>query len=363
MKHTELRISREKLLHNFNYYKSKLLPSTKLLIMVKANGYGLGDIEIARLVQEFGADYLGVAYISEGIKLRNAGIKMPIIIFTAGVDNFDKLIEYNLEPSIINKESFKSMATAVKKAKIKEYPIHIKLDSGMQRVGFDSSTIKELQELIPDNHNLKIKSIFSHLAAADESKHDNFTGEQIKLFSKMSSEITNLLDYVPMKHILNSAGIERFTYAQMDMVRLGIGLYGTSCIENPEIKTVASYVTPVIYTKEVKAGSVGYGRHGKIDNNVKKTATVPVGYADGINRHLGRGNIKFYVNGKAVPTIGNICMDAFMLDITNTDVKIGDEVTIFGENPRPEVLAKQLDTITYEIFTSVSSRVERVVTK
>ncbi len=331
--------------------------------MVKANGYGLGDIEIARLVQEFGADYLGVAYISEGIKLREAGIEGPIIIFTPGVDNFEQLIEYNLEPGIINKEAFEAISTAVQNTNLKEYPIHIKLDTGMQRVGFDTSSLKDLKRLVMSKQNLKIGSIFSHLAAADEPKHDSFTREQIESFCKMSYEITSLLDYVPMRHILNSPGIERFTYAQMDMVRLGIGLYGTSCLGDPKVRPVASYVTPVIYVKEVKEGSVGYGRHGKVDSKVKKIATVPVGYADGVDRHLGRGNIKFYVNDIAVPTIGNICMDTFMIDITDTNVKIGDQVTLFGEKPHPSVLAKELDTITYEIFTSVSSRVKRVVTE
>lgn len=361
MKHTELRISKQKLHHNFNYFKSKLLPSTKLLIMVKANGYGLGDVEIAHLVTEFGADYIGVAYISEGIKLRKAGIALPIIIFTPGVDSFNQLIEYNLEPSIINIESFESMVSAVKDANIKEYPIHLKLDTGMQRVGFDSSALKQLKKRLSKNHNLKVLSLFSHLAAADEPKHDSFTREQIELFCKMSYEITTLLGYTPMRHILNSPGIERFTYAQMDMVRLGIGLYGTSCLDVANLKTVASYVTPIIHIKKVKGGTVGYGRHGKVDENGKIIATVPLGYADGVNRHLGRGNIKFYVNGKAVPTIGNICMDTLMLDVTGIDVKIGDEVTIFGENPHPSILAKQLDTITYEVFTSISTRVEKIV--
>lgn len=361
MKHTELRISKSKLHYNFNYFKSKLLPNTKLLIMVKANGYGLGDVEIAQLVKEFGADYLGVAYISEGIKLRKAGIDLPIIIFTPGVDSFEQLIEYNLEPSIINQESFESMALTVKNAGINEYPVHLKLDTGMQRVGFDSTALKQLKKLIKGNNNLQIKSLFSHLAAADEPKHDSFTREQIELFCKMSYEITSLLSYVPMRHILNSPGIERYAYAQMDMARLGIGLYGTSCLENTGLKTVASYVSPVIYIKEVTGGSIGYGRHGIVDDKVKKIATVPLGYADGVDRYLGRGRIKFYVNGSAVPTIGNICMDTFMLDITGVDVKIGDEVTIFGETPDPAILAKLLDTITYEIFTSVSTRVEKVV--
>lgn len=361
MKHSQVRISRTKLRHNYNFFKSKLLPSTKLLVLVKANGYGFGDIEIASLTEEFGVDYIGVAYICEGIKLRKAGIKTPILILTPGVDNYEKLIEYNLEPSIINKESFEAMALAVEKANLKEYPIHIKLETGMQRVGFTSSTLNELKHSIEENNKLKINSIFSHLAAADEEKHDEFTREQIELYNKMSSEICSWLDYKPMRHILNSAGIERFTYAQMDMVRLGIGLYGTSCLDSSKLKPIASFVAPIIYIKEVEGGSVGYGRRGIVDSNVKKIATVPAGYADGVDRHLGRGNIKFLVNNTQVPTIGNICMDTFMLDVTNVNVKIGDVVTIFGENPHPAILAKTLDTITYEIFTSISTRVERVI--
>ncbi len=363
MKHTQFRISKSKLLHNFNYYKSKLLPSTKILILVKANGYGLGDIQMASLAQEFGADYLGVAFIAEGITLREAGITLPIIVFTPGVDRYDQLIEYNLEPSIINKETFDSMVATVKKANLKEYPVHIKLDTGMQRVGFDSSDMKQLKTLITANHNLKIKSLFSHLATADDSNQDDFTREQIELFCKMSYEITSLLDYVPMRHILNSPGVDRFTYAQMDMVRIGMGLYGASCLKDAPLKNVASYVSPIIFVKEVKGGSVGYGRRGVVDSTVKKIATVPVGYADGVDRHLGKGKMKFYVNGVAVPTIGDICMDTLMLDITGTDIKIGDEVTLFGENPHPAELANELGTIIYEIFTSVSSRIDRVITE
>lgn len=363
MKHSQVRISRAKLDYNFNFFKSKLHSSTKLLVLVKANGYGLGDVEIATLAEELGANYIGVAYICEGIKLRKAGIKIPIIILTPGVDDFEKLIEYNLEPSIINKESVETMHLAAKKANVKKFPIHIKLDTGMQRVGFTPERLEGLKKSLESNNYLEIKSLFSHLAAADEPKHDSFTRGQIELFNKMSTEICSWLDYKPMKHILNSAGIERFTYAQMDMVRLGIGLYGTSCLKDTRLKPVASFVAPIIYIKEVKGGSIGYGRHGVVDSKVKRIATVPVGYADGVDRHLGRGNIKFIVNNTAVPTIGNICMDNFMIDVTNANVKIGDVVTIFGENPHPALLAQVLDTITYEIFTSVSARVEKVITE
>lgn len=361
MRHAQLRISKKNLLHNFNFFRSKLSSSTKLLVLVKANGYGLGDVEIAKLSQEFGADYLGVAFPCEGIKLKKAGIKLPIIVLTPGVDNFDEIIKYHLEPSIITTQSAIDMAAAIKRASISHYPVHIKFDTGMQRVGFDITMLSELKQVIKENPSLKIKSFFSHLAAADEAKHDSFTREQIETFCTMANEMTASLSYMPMRHILNSSGIERFTYAQMDMVRLGIGIYGTSYVDDKKLKPAASFVAPVIQVKQTTGGTVGYGRHGVVGSEGKKIATIPVGYADGIDRHLSRGSIKFMVNGTLVPTIGNICMDSFMIDVTGIDVAPGDEVTIFGDSPHPSELANVLKTITYEIFTSISQRVERVV--
>lgn len=362
MKHTQLKISRSNLLHNYNYFRSKLSSTTKLLILVKANGYGLGDIEIAKLTTEFGADYLGVAFPNEGIKLREAGITAPIIVLTPGYDNFDNLIEYNLEPSIISPESAEQMVKALKQSKKKDYPVHIKLDTGMQRVGFERESVQKLKKIVLKNKSLSVRSLFSHLAAADESKHDAFTRRQIEDFCSMANDISQFLGYMPMRHILNSPGIERFTYAQMDMARLGIGLYGTSCLHENQLKPAASLVAPVIQVKRVTGGSVGYGRHGKVDSDVTKIATVCVGYADGIDRHLGMGAARFLVNGELAPTIGNICMDSFMLDVSGINVSAGDEVTIFGDSPTPDQIASILKTITYEVFTSVSSRVERVIT-
>jgi Alr-MurF fusion protein len=361
MRHSQLRISRSNLFHNYNFFRSKLSKSTKLLVLVKANGYGLGDVEISKLAEDFGADYLGVAFPCEGIKLKKAGIKLPIMVLTPGIDNFDQIIEYGLEPSIITPESAISMAAAIKQAGLTSYPVHIKLDTGMQRVGFDQSLIKELKKIISKNQCLYIKSLFSHLAAADEKKHDHFTREQIETFCKMTNDICSFLPYLPMRHILNSSGIERFTYAQMDMVRLGIGIYGTSYVDESSLKPAASLVAPVIQVKKALKGTIGYGRHGETGPEGKTIATVPLGYADGIDRHLSRGAVSFMVNGKAAPTIGNICMDSFMIDVTGLNVKVGDEVTIFGDAPHPSEIAKILRTITYEIFTSVSQRVERVV--
>jgi len=361
MRHSQLKISRSNLYHNYTFFRSKLSKSTKLLVLVKANGYGLGDVEIAQLVQDFGADYLGVAFPCEGIKLKKAGIKLPILVLTPGVDNFDEIIEYGLEPSIISPESALNMISAVKRAGLSSYPVHIKLDTGMQRVGFDQIMIKELKKIISKNNQLYIKSLFSHLAAADEKRHDHFTRDQIETFCKMTNDIKSLLPYLPMRHILNSPGIERFTYAQMDMVRLGIGIYGTSCVDESLLKPPASLVAPVIQVKKINKGTVGYGRHGEVGPEGKVIATIPLGYADGVDRHLSRGALSVMVNGKPAPTIGNICMDSFMIDITGLDVKVGDEVTIFGDAPHPSELARILKTITYEIFTSVSARVERVI--
>ena len=361
MKHAQLKICRSNLLHNYNFFKSKLNPSTKMLVLVKANGYGIGDVEVANLVTEFGADYLGVAFPCEGIKLKNAGVKLPIMILTSGVDNFSDIITYGLEPSIINSEAAMCMVEELKRKGIAEYPVHIKLDTGMQRVGFDNKKIGELKELLLNNPALKVKSVFSHLAAADDSRHNEFTNGQISEFIAMSDDIFSVLPYKPMRHILNSSGIERFTYAQFDMVRLGIGIYGTSYVDRTNLKPPASLVAPIVHIKETNEGTVGYGRYGIVGGEDKRIASIPLGYADGIDRHFSRGALSVLVNGKRAPIIGNICMDTFMIDITGIDAKIGDEVTIFGDEPSPAELAEILGTITYEIFTSIPVRVERVI--
>ena len=361
MKHAQLRICRSNLLHNYTFFKSKLNPSTKMLILVKANGYGIGDVEVANLVTEFGADYLGVAFPCEGVKLKKAGVKLPIIILTSGVDNFSEIIDYGLEPSIINREAALCMVDELKRKGIAEYPVHIKLDTGMQRVGFDNRTIEELKTLLLNNSCLKVKSVFSHLAAADYPKHDQFTKGQISEFTAMSDDILSVLPYKPMRHILNSSGTERFTYAQFDMVRLGIGFYGTSYVDQSNLKPPASLVAPIVHIKETNEGTVGYGRYGIIDGEDKRIASIPLGYADGIDRHFSRGALSVLINGKLAPIIGNICMDTFMIDITGIDAKIGDQVTIFGDKPTPAELADILGTITYEIFTSIAPRVERIV--
>lgn len=361
MPHSQLIISRSNLLNNYNFFRSKLSPSVKLLALVKANAYGHGDIEVSRLLEDFGADYLGVAFPCEGVRLKQNGIRLPILVLTPGYNNFEDIVNHDLEPSITDLESLKFFAETLKLSGKKSYPVHIKIDSGMHRVGYSYEIIPELARFLNENRNIVVKSVFSHLAAADENRHDEFTLSQIKYFEKNYNLVTTLLGYKPIKHILNSSGIERFTQYQFDMVRLGVGLYGTSYVDESKLKPAASLVAPVVQVKTVDEGTVGYGRRGELGGSSRKIATIPLGYADGIDRHFSRGNAKFMINGQLAPTIGNICMDMFMLDVTGIDVKAGDLVTIFGEKPTAGDLAAIRGTISYEIYTSVSARVQRVV--
>ncbi len=362
----QLEINYANCIHNYNYFRSKLNPSTKLLILIKANSYGHGAVEFAKVMAEAGADYFGVAHPIEGIELRQGGLKTPIIVLTTGTDYYKDIIEYQLEPGMPNMHSLRIFNALLEEMGIEEYPVHIKLDTGMHRLGFMEKELPELLEFLKNNKRIKVQSIYSHLAASDEPQHDEFTLGQIALYEKMAPQIDAVLDYKPIHHILNSAGIERFTQYQFDMARLGIGIYGISAVDQNGLKPAASFTCKILQVKELEPtdGTVGYGRHGKLyQDKVTKIATLPLGYADGLNRHLGRGKAHFCVNGQLVPTIGNICMDMCMIDITGTDAKVGDTVTIFGEKPHARELAGILGTIPYEIFTSVARRVKRVVVK
>lgn len=361
--HAQLELSTSGMLHNYKHFRSKLKDTTKMLILVKANGYGHGAVDFARVMEKAGANYLGVAFPIEGIELKKAGINLPVLVLTSGMENYPEIIEYGLEPGMPNIDALKRFRDEVRKAGKTAYPVHIKLDTGMHRLGFMEKDLPELLEFLKCTPEIKVQSIYSHLAASDEPQHDEFTLGQIALYEKMSSQILEVLPYKPIRHILNSAGIERFTQYQYDMVRLGIGIYGISAVDDSQLKPAAALRCPILQIKELGPddGTVGYGRHGKLGPGIKHTATICVGYADGINRHLGRGNASFCVNGKMAPTIGNICMDMCMIDVTGIDAKVGDTVTIFGENPTSRDLAKILDTIPYEIFTSVPKRIKRVV--
>ena len=348
---------------NYKYFRGLLKPQTKMLVLVKANAYGHGAVEFAKMMTEAGADYLAVAYPVEGMELREAGIHKPILVLTAGTDFFNEIIDNNLEPSIPNTSALDILCKTLEERDIRNFPIHIKLDTGMHRLGFMTSELAKLEDYLSKTDRVRVKSIFSHLAASDEPDNDDFTLGQIELFQKNAGALSDSLGYKPMWHILNSAGIERFPQYQFDMVRLGIGIYGISALPGVKLAPVASLKCKILQIKHLKPedGTVGYGRHGKIAPEGTVTATIPVGYADGIDRLLGCGRASFLLNGKRVPTIGNICMDMCMLDITGVEAKVGDTVTIFGKEPTISELAAILGTIPYEILTSVPRRIERVV--
>lgn len=362
---SRLEINLDGCLDNYKYFRSKLQDSTKLLVLVKANAYGHGAVEFASLMEDAGADYLAVAYPVEGMELRQAGIKTPIMVLTAGTDSFEQIINYGLEPGIPNIYSLKVLCEVLRKRGMTDFPVHVKLDTGMHRLGFMTEELDELLAFLKDCPQVKVKSVYSHLAAADDPSSDDFTLGQIELFRKNADRLSEAVGYKPLYHILNSAGIERFTQYQFDMVRLGIGIYGVSAIPGNNLCPVASFKCKVLQVKTLAPGdgTIGYGRHGKIAPEGTVIATIPVGYADGVDRHLSCGNGRFTVNGHIVPTIGNVCMDMCMLDVTGLNVKVGDTVTIFGENPTITELAGILGTIPYEILTSVPRRIRRIVVR
>jgi Alr-MurF fusion protein len=357
---TRIEVNLGALVHNLNYFRGLLKPGTHTMVMVKALSYGSGRHEIAGVLQFQRVDYLGVAFADEGISLRQAGVTLPIIVMNPEPESFDTMIEYKLEPEIYSFRILDLFYRAVSLNQEIEYPVHIKIDSGMHRLGFSESEIPRLCHELVRLRNLRVSSIFSHLAGSDEEKHDEFTRYQIDLFSRASERLIEALGYTVLRHILNSSGIERFPDAQFDMVRLGIGLYGISNVNPEKLRNVSTLKSTVLQVKDVYPGdTVGYGRHGKI-MKPSTIAIVPVGYADGINRHLGNGTGRFIVNGAAVPVIGNICMDMTILDVTGTITREGDEVIIFGDEYPVTDIAAELDTIPYEILTGISERVKRV---
>ncbi len=350
---------------NYRYFRGLLEPTTKLLVLVKANAYGHGAVEFAAMMQKEGADYLAVAYPIEGMELRRSGISLPILVLTAGTDYYNEIIDSRLEPGIPNIYSLRILCDILEKRGITGFPIHIKLDTGMHRLGFMTSELQELTDFLKDCKYVRVKSIYSHLAAAEDPESDDFTLGQIKMFETNAERIISEIGYRPMLHILNSAGIERFPAYQHDMVRLGIGIYGISALRDVKLSPVASLKCKVLQVKHLlpSDGTIGYGRHGQIAPGGTDIATIPVGYADGIDRHLGCGRASFSLNGHRVPTIGNICMDMCMLDVTGTNAKPGDTVTIFGEDPTVSELADILGTIPYEIMTSIPRRIDREIIK
>jgi alanine racemase len=358
---TSLEINLDALAHNLNFYRSQLNTGTKIMAMVKAFAYGSGSFEVANLLQFHRADYLAVAYADEGVALRENGIVLPVMVMSPTYQTFDKMILYQLEPEIYNFKILDEFLQYLEESKISA-TIHLKLDTGMKRLGFEEHDLPELLKKIGTNSSIKIGSIFTHLVAADEEVHNDFTRTQLSKFNRMAYEIENLIGYKTIRHALNSAGIIRFPEMQMDMVRLGIGLYGIEAngLRQSELQMVGTLKTVISQIKKVASGeSIGYSRKGRTEKPAT-IATIAIGYADGYDRRFGNGIGKVLVNGKLCPVIGNVCMDMCMVDITGVEAVEGDEVIVFGTIPSIIDLAKQIGTIPYEILTGVGERVKRV---
>jgi alanine racemase len=359
---TVLEINLNAISHNLTFYKSKLDPKTKMMVMVKAFGYGNGGFEIAKLLEHHKVDYLGVAFADEGISLKNAGIRVPIMVLNPETTSFTAIIQHHLEPEIYSVKGLKAFLKIAEQKKLKHFPIHIKIDTGMHRLGFEEDNLDDLIQILKGNETVQIKSILSHMATSDDLNHDTFSKSQIALFEKLSTQIKTELNIKPILHILNTSGISNYPEAQYDMVRLGIGLYGISNDEEEqkELENVGTLKSVISQIRTIDKGeSVGYGRRFIADRSTK-VATIPIGYADGIRRSWGNGVGYVTINGKQAKIIGSICMDMLMVDVTEIDCKEGNTVIVFGENPTVPFMAKELNTIPYEILTSISQRVKRV---
>jgi len=385
---TVMEINLDALIHNLNYFRSGLRPGTKTMAMVKAFSYGSGSFEIANVLQYHRVDYLAVAYADEGVELRKAGIHLPVMVMSPEEQSLDTLLKYNLEPEIYNLHILNRLEEAIARNQTsiqQEVRIHIKLDTGMHRLGFTESEMEPLIERLSKNPDLRVQSVFSHLAASEDPAEDDFTRNQISWFVSMSERIARVLDYPVLRHILNSAGIRRFPEAQFDMVRLGIGLYGVDGdpAEQVRLRNVSTLKSVITQIKHIPAGeTIGYNRKGKAERDTV-IAIVPVGYADGLNRRLGNGRGKLYIQGKPAPIIGNICMDLTMIDVTDfydsgernasrvtrhdedghasrVTCHEGDEVIIFSDQHPVSELAEAIGTIPYEVLTGISRRVKRI---
>lgn len=360
---TVLEINLNALSHNLNYFRSKLKPGVKLMVMVKAFGYGSGAQEVAGLLEFNKIDYLAVAYVDEGVALREAGISLPIMVMNAERASLDTLIRYRLEPEIYSFRSFSNFQDALFRANYEgRYPIHIKCDTGMHRLGFVAEDLDKLKDELSKSSSAKVVSVFTHLAAADEPKHDEFTANQLLQFDNFCFELEKSLDHSFIKHTSNTAAIQRFPDAQYDMVRLGIGLYGVAAYaeDQQRLQPVGKLKTVISQIKHIKKGeSIGYGR-SYIASKEMTTATIPLGYADGLRRSLSNGVGEVIIHGKRCPIVGRVCMDMMMIDISHINASEGDEVIIFGTDISLIELAEKSGTIAYELLTSISSRVKRV---
>lgn len=360
---TVLSINLNSIVHNLKKYKEKLQPQTKIMAMVKAFSYGSGSYEIASVLEFNKVDYLAVAYADEGVELRKAGITLPIMVMNIDNSTFDFILNYNLEPEIFSFALLNDFTSYLKKSEIEDYPVHLKIDTGMHRLGFMENEIDLLCNKIASNHSIKVKSVFSHLAASEDPKQDDFTSHQFSVFKDSCAKIEKALGYSFLRHIDNTSGISRHPELQMDMVRLGIGLYGIdgNMRMQKQLKNVSTLTTTISQIKKISSGeTVGYGRMGKVEKD-STIAIVRIGYADGYSRSLGNGKGKMLVKNKLVPVIGNVCMDMTMLDVSSIkNLKEGDEVIVFGESLSLQMLSSWAQTIPYEIMTGISARVKRI---
>ncbi len=363
---TVLEINLDALTHNLNFYRSLLKPATKVMVMVKAFAYGSGSAEVAQWLQFHRVDYLGVAYVDEGVFLRKNGITLPIMVLNPTADSFGVCATYNLEPEIYSFKILEELLSFfyAQETHFPNFKIHIKLDTGMRRLGFEAHEIAKLGKMLVDRlpHEVRVASVLSHMAGADEAQHQNFSQHQIAVFRQATLDLEEILGHTFLRHIANSPAIARYPEAHFDMVRLGVGLYGveTTGLYSKELATVATFKTIISQIKHIKAGeSVGYGRQGVASTDMT-IATIAVGYADGFLRRLSKGVGKVAINGQLAYVMGNVCMDMTMVDITHIEANEGDEATIFGENPTVFDIAEALGTIPYEVLTLVSERVKRV---
>ena len=364
---TVLEVNLDAMISNLNYFRSRLAPATRLTAMVKASSYGAGDAEVAQMLQHEGVDYLAVAFADEGVLLREKGVTMPIVVLNADEDSFDQMVLNRLEPEIYGFRSFETFVAAVRRYGERNFPVHLKLDTGMHRLGFTADDVEALvAKLAESAADVRVASIFAHLSCADDPSQDDFTRLQIERFEEISSRIAEALPYAVVRHTANSAAIERFPEAQFDMCRLGLGLYGFGYEHNEKLTPTSTLKTRIVQIKHHPSGEgVGYGRAQRLERD-SVVATIPVGYADGLDRHLGCGVWSMIVGGVKCPIVGRVCMDSCMIDVTDVpNVAEGDQVLVFSavEGNTAEDMASLLGTIPYEVLTSVSARVKRIYVK
>jgi len=357
---TILEVNLNALVDNLNYFRSKLRPETKVMCMVKAFAYGSGSVEVARTLQHHHCDYLAVAVADEGAELRHEGIRIPIVVMNPEKGSFGMIFDNKLEPEIYSFRLLDAFIESAGKLGLIDYPIHIKIDSGMHRLGFEPQDMDNLLAKLKGQNQVKVRSIFSHLSGSDEAKFDAFTRQQITTFTACADQLTAAFSHHIMRHILNSAGIERFPEFQFDMVRLGIGHYGISSLPEVNLKQVCALKTIILQIKNVKGGeTIGYSRKGVFKDD-RRIAVIPIGYADGFDRKLGNGVGEVLIRGKRAKVVGSVCMDLCMIDVTYIEAQEGDVVEIFGDNLTISEVAGWLKTISYEVLTSVSRRVKRI---